>query len=355
MGNILKSIWVSVSPFIGVFFIILLFTIIIILAKILFKKKQAETYYYQITSLLLVLFGLFLMVLFLPISGDIKKQILTMFGVLLSAAIALSSTSLIGNAMAGIMLRVSKSYRPGDFIEVQDTIGRVFKQGLLSTELQIITRDTISFPNIYLIQHPIRTTRADGSFISASVSLSYDVSRAKIEECLMKAAEKTGLEESFVFVESLLDHAIKYRVFGFLKETARMLSLKSDLRKTVVDILHEEGIEIVSPSFVIKRVFDDKKKFVPKYNKNDTMTEVKDSNVEELAFDKADEAETIEKMKEKYNNYLKEKDKLEENIKEEKDKEKIEQIREEIQRLNKKTEMLILHIEKLQKEKEDNS
>ncbi|MFW5860891.1 MAG: mechanosensitive ion channel domain-containing protein [Spirochaetota bacterium] len=83
------------------------------------------------------------MVLFLPISHEIRKQILSFIGVLLSAVIALSSTSLIGNAMAGIMLRVSKSYRPGDFIEVGSTRGRVFNQGLFSTEVQIINRDTV--------------------------------------------------------------------------------------------------------------------------------------------------------------------------------------------------------------------
>ncbi len=337
----------------GVLIVILLTFVIVRVFKTLFRKKQTEPYYTQLTTLLIVLFGLFLVVLSLPISDDMKKQILSLLGLLLSAVIALSSTSLIGNAMAGIMLRVSKSYRPGDFIEVEETRGRVFNQGLFSTEVQIITRDTVSFPNMYLIQHPIRVTRSDGSFISAAVSLGYDVSRMKIEESLLKAAEKAGLEDPFVYVEELLDHAVEYRVFGLLKETPRMLTLRSDLRKTVLDVLHQDGIEIVSPSFVNRREFDENKEFIPPVIQQESEDISSESKVEELAFDKAEEAESIEKLKEKYNGLVKEKEELASKMKEESDKDSKKEMEDESKRLEKRVEVLMKYIEKRQKEKNE--
>ncbi len=351
--NAIATLWSHVSPFIGAVVAVILTSLLIFIVRILLRKKQAAPYYSQLTSLLAALFGIFLVILFLPISDEMKKQILSLLGVLLSAVIALSSTSLIGNIMAGIMLRVSKSYRPGDFIEVEETRGRVFNQGLFSTDVQIITRDTVSFPNLYLIQRPIRVTRSGGSFISASVSLAYDVSRVKIEECLMAAAAEAGLEEPFVYVENLLDHAVKYRVFGLLKETARMLSLRSDLRKKVLDVLHREGIEIVSPSFVNRRLFDEEKAVIPKTVQRETEEITTETKVEELAFDRAEEAESIEKLKERYNDLIRNKDELAEKIKEESDKETKKTMAEEMESLEKRIENLRAYIEKRQREKND--
>ena len=42
----------------------------------------------------------------------------------------LSSTTFIGNIMAGLMLRVVRSFRPGDFVHVGDYFGRVSEQSL---------------------------------------------------------------------------------------------------------------------------------------------------------------------------------------------------------------------------------
>lgn len=291
----------------GVLIAVVLTIVIIQILRKIFQKKQAEPYYSQIAIILVVLFGLFFAVLFLPISPEMKKQIITLVGVLLSAMVALSSTSLIGNAMAGIMLRLSKNYKPGDFIEIQSQRGRVYNQGLFSTEVQIITRDTVSFPNMYLIQHPIRVTHSNGSFISASVSLGYDVPRMKIEESLLKAAKQAELEEPFVYVEKLMDHAVQYRVFGLLKETVRMLTLKSDLRKTVIDTLHKDGIEIVSASFMNRREFNEEKSFIPPFRQQKSEESSSDSNVEEIAFDKAEEADSIEKLKENYSRLIEKK------------------------------------------------
>ena len=78
--DLLQLLWSSVSPFVGVLIVIILTTVLIIIVKTLLRKKQAAPYYYQITSLILSLFGLFLVVLCMPISDDMKKQILSLLG-----------------------------------------------------------------------------------------------------------------------------------------------------------------------------------------------------------------------------------------------------------------------------------
>lgn len=61
-----------------------------------------------------MLAGLFIFVAFLPIETEIRNLIFSIFGILLSAVIALSSTTLVSNAMAGIMLRITHDFNGGD-------------------------------------------------------------------------------------------------------------------------------------------------------------------------------------------------------------------------------------------------
>ena len=66
---------------------------------------------------------------------------LQLYGIVLSATIALSSTTLVGNAMAGIMLRTLRNFSPGDYVHVGDYFGRISEMDLLHTEIQTEERD----------------------------------------------------------------------------------------------------------------------------------------------------------------------------------------------------------------------
>jgi small-conductance mechanosensitive channel len=63
-----------------------------------------------------------------------------------------------------------------------------------------------------------------------------------------------GLQNPFVQIKELGDFSISYRIAGFLPDVKHILTSRSDLRKLVVDMLHGDGIEIVSPNFMNQRV-----------------------------------------------------------------------------------------------------
>ena len=71
------------------------------------------------------------------------------------------------------------------------------------------------------------------------------------------------------------------------------------LQAKVLDCLHEGGVEIVSPNFMNQRVLSDGKKFVPR-TKSDPTEEETGPTPEEIAFDKADAAESTEQLRETY-------------------------------------------------------
>lgn len=296
----------TVKEYLPVVFVIAGTIIVMIIVRLAIKKgysgKAGYSFSRQVVTFVLVFLGLIGVLISLPIRDTLRGQLFTLFGIIFSALIALSSTTLIGNAMAGFMLRAVKNFKPGDFIQVNDLVGRVSEKGLFHIEIQTMTRDLITIPNQYLINNPTRVTRSDGTFIFADVSLGYDVPRAKVEELLLQAAEKTDLKEPFVHIQSLGDFSILYRVYGLLEDVKYLISGQSNLKKQMADILHQNGIEIVSPHFMNQRPLSEEQVFIPRegYRRGRSLEEKNGEAAEDLVFDKADEAETLVRLQEKY-------------------------------------------------------
>lgn len=250
----------------------------------------------SIVLFLIGIIGVIAIILSLPMSPETKGQITSLLGIVISAVLALSSATLIGNGLAGIMLRMINSFKPGDFIKINDHFGRVTERGLFHTEMQTENRDLLTLPNMYLTTNPVRVTRSNGTFVSAECSLGYDVSRSKIEEALLDAAQRAGLTDAFVRITSLGDFSVVYKVYGMIKEIKTVLTATSRLHGHMLDALHEADIEIVSPNFMNQRQVGEAV-FIPKrHTVKDTSADT--PAPESLIFDKAEEAEKIEKRKE---------------------------------------------------------
>jgi hypothetical protein len=155
----------------------------------------------------------------------------------------------------------------------------------------------VSLPNLYLVQQSVHVTRRDGTFINLAVSIGYTVSRVEVEEALLEASKKCGLTDGFVFIESFLDHAISYRLYGLLKESGERLSKLSELHKTVLDVFCERGIEIASPVLNDRRELGKDSLYLPKGSAKKEKPAKETIAAEKVAFDKADEAQSIEDLK----------------------------------------------------------
>lgn len=190
--------------------------LVIVVGRFAFKRairdRRNLPYHLQIHTILVSVVGAFLAIGLLPIQSEVRAQVLSVLGILLSAIVALSSTTFVGNALAGIMLRVMKSFRAGDFIQFDDRLRRITDIGLFHTEMQVVTRDLVTIPYSLLVKSATRVTRRAGTFVNAAVSIGYTVPHGRVEAALKEAAAAAELTEPFVFVEDLLDHAIRYRV-----------------------------------------------------------------------------------------------------------------------------------------------
>ncbi len=280
-------------------------------------RRASSTYAFRNQAILVSLGFLILIVLILtvPIGDSRRGQILNLVGLLLTAAIALSSTTILGNGMAGIMLRAVRGFHIGDFILCGAHFGRVSEQGLFHTEIQTPDRELVTLPNLHLITHPVTTIRSSGTVVSSTVSLGYDAPRQVVEPLLIEAAEAAGLEDPFVQVTDLGDFSVTYRVAGLLKKVSRVITIRSRLKKRMIDRLHAGGVEIVSPTFMNQRVYDTGTSFIARPVRVDPSTEAADAAPESLVFDKAEVAATLETLRAGHDKLLKAIAALDEEIK----------------------------------------
>ncbi|MGM0667906.1 MAG: mechanosensitive ion channel family protein, partial [Bacteroidota bacterium] len=280
--NILKSILEPTSVLIIV--IILLVFTSWIFNRMKTVKNTAGIIKRSITFLIAFI-GTIIFILALPIDPSAKGQIISLLGIIISAAIALSSTTILGNLIAGFMNNSMNRFGNGDLISINDLQGRVIRRSAFHIEIQLEDSNFVTLPNLYVATNPVKLTRKTNTVISSSVSLGYDVPRTKIEEALKEAALATGLNDPYVYITDLGDFSVTYKVHGFLEDTGKFFSTRSLLNAKVMDLLHRNRIEIVSPTFRNSRSVDDRQ-FIPEYHAEKKKVE-KEVSPEELVFDEA--------------------------------------------------------------------
>jgi small-conductance mechanosensitive channel len=295
--DFLNALW-SLAP--SAFTLFLVIALAVALRHVLEGSSAASTGHRMRNQLILLAvtgFGLVLVVLLLPIGDTLRGQILSLIGIVLSAGIALSSTTFLGNMLAGIMLRAVRSFRMGDFIEVGGHFGRVSDRGLFHTEIQTEERNLTTLPNMFLVTNPVNTVRTSGTIISATVSLGYDVPRTLVEKLLLEAAERADLRDAFVLTVELGDFSVTYRLAGLLTEVKSLITARSRLRSEMLDVLHREDVEIVSPTFMNQRPLTPERRFIPKPTHLHPSGRSRGTpSPEEILFDKAEEAEEAENL-----------------------------------------------------------
>lgn len=272
------------------------------------------------------LIGIIGVILVLPISSSTRSDLMTLLGIITSAAIALSSTTFVGNAMAGFLLRIVRNFKSGDFVQVGEYFGRVSEEGIFHTELQTEESNLTTLPNLYLVTQPVTVIRQSGTIISATVSLGYDVPHPVVERVLKAAAEDAGLKDAYVQVVELGDYSVTYRCAGLLETVKRLLAAKSHLRAKMIDHLHENGVEIVSPAFMNQRRIDPARPVIPcpVSAKASSEPEVAEGPDENVVFDKAERAALLAELRGRVTTLVEETLAHEEALKKVKDDESLE-------------------------------
>lgn len=266
------------------------------------SMSSEEKFPRQLALLGLTILALVVLVLSAPLSDSLRNQVLALLGIVVSGVLAFSSTSFVTNFMAAIGLRVTQPFKVGDFITIGDHFGKVVSRGLLDTEIQTENRELIAIPNVTFTLQPVVVARRSGVILTSTLSLGYDVPHNVVEPLMLTAAVKAGLEDPYSHVVSLGDFSVTYKVAGLLSDVERILTVRSELNRQLLDTLHGAGLEIVSPTVTRHITQDETTRIIPESIATGKPKESVEA--EEIAFDMARAIDQLEKEKQQINDRL---------------------------------------------------
>ena len=118
-------------------------------------------------------------------------------------------------------------------------------------------------------------------------------------------------------IRELGDFSVSYQVSGLLTEVEQLLGSRRKLRASVLDALHAAGIEIVSPTYMNTRSLSADYRAVPASRRvPEPEPKEGEDNPDAVAFDKAQQAETLDFKKKEYTELSQELIELEKELKE---------------------------------------
>jgi len=178
--------------------------------------------------------------------------------ILLGLMLSLGSSSVISSIIAGYTLIYRRAFKVGDWIQVDETVGRVTDRRLLVTHLVSRKNEAIVLSNSQIINADIInfTTMAntDGLILHTEVGIGYDVPWQKVEELLIDAAGRVeGLLDEpppFVLEKSLDNYSVTYEINAYCREPARVPELYAQLHRSILTVFSEQGVAIMTPTFV---------------------------------------------------------------------------------------------------------
>jgi len=203
----------------------------------------------------------FMFVIIFPYLPGSDSAIFRGVSVFLGLLLSLGSTSLIGNTIAGIVITYMRPYKVGDRIKLDDIVGDVVEKSLMITRIKTIKNEEVTIPNSkvltgYTVNYTTATLE-QGLIIHTTVTIGYDAPWRTVHELLIRAANSTeGVVKKpkpFVLQTSLDDFYVSYQINAFIKNSQRIVRIKSDLHQNIQDEFNRAGVEIMSPHYRSER------------------------------------------------------------------------------------------------------
>ncbi|HEX8300670.1 mechanosensitive ion channel family protein [Sphingomonas sp.] len=221
--------------------------------KLLFQKLAS------IGALLLAFF----------IGVDLLEVDLTAFAVFsgaLGLAVGFGLQKTVGNLIAGIILLMDRSIKPGDVIVVGDSFGWVNKIGVRA--VSVITRDGKEhlIPNEILMTQEVENwSYTDRNVrVRIPVTVSYDCDLAKAQELMLKAAADSprvlNSPKPNVWLMAFGENGVEHEVLAWISDPESGVgNVRSDVLNRLWLMFKEAGITIPVPQREVRVMRDETK------------------------------------------------------------------------------------------------
>ena len=210
----------------------------------------------KIFQVLLWAFTLVVIFPYLPGSDSRVFQGVTVFlGILFS----IGSTSAIGNLVAGFVITYMRSFKIGDRVKIEDTIGFVVEKNIMVVRLKTHKNEYVTFPNIKILGSSIinYNTSSDedeeGLIIYAEVTFGYSTPWQTVHDILVNAALATEYVQKtpkpYVLQTSLDDFYACYQINCYTKDVSKVPAIYTMLYENIQNGFREAGLDMTSAHY----------------------------------------------------------------------------------------------------------
>lgn len=205
---------------------------------------------------LIILVALFFIAPNVPGAGSDFAKVVTVF---IGVIVSFSSTTTVGNFLAGVVIAYMRPFRRGDRVKIGDVMGDVVDSSFLYTRLRTSKNEDVLIPSLQILSGTVvnYSSAPEGVILHTELSIGYDTPRARVEQLLLEAASRTeGCEQTpppFVLIRSLDDSYVTYELNVYTRSPNQMQTIYSRLHQNIKDVFDNAGVEIMSPHYVAVR------------------------------------------------------------------------------------------------------
>jgi small-conductance mechanosensitive channel len=225
------------------------------LTKLKEKQKLEENIEVNLNRVFRWLFGLIAIGLVVAQFGFDLGLVAGFMALAGGTILGFASMNTIGNAIAGIIVMISKPFKIGDRIFFNKQFADIIAIDLIYTRMKTLDNVMISVPNQSLLTSEIDNYgRKNMVRRNCSVTIGYEVASEKVEKILLEAAAKVeGVltePKPYVWVTNLYNFSVEYTLYVFISQIRSFPTIDSKLKRTVLDVFRENGIDLSTPNLI---------------------------------------------------------------------------------------------------------
>jgi len=225
------------------------------ITKLKEKQKLEENVAVNLNRIFKWLFGLIAIGLVVAQFGFDVGLVAGFMALAGGTILGFASMNTIGNAIAGIIVMISKPFKIGDRILFNKQFADIVAIDLIYTRMKTLDNVMISVPNQQLLTSEIDNYGKKNTVRrNCSVTVGYEIPSEQVESALLEAAAKVEgvLKEPkpYVWVTNLLNFSVEYTLYVFISQIRMLPTIDSNLKRTVLDVCRKHGIDLATPSLI---------------------------------------------------------------------------------------------------------
>jgi small-conductance mechanosensitive channel len=222
------------------------------------RNKLTENYSKVLIRIIRFIFVLILLfsilIAFNVTVGAITGAVAVLGGTILGFA----AMNTLGNAIAGLIIMVSKPIHIGDRLFFKEQYADVISIEIIYTKLVTLEKAEIIIPNQELLRMEIINYGKKDKQLrrSCKITVDYTIDVKVVETLLLEALDGVvgvlSYPEPKVIVREFQDFAVEYSLFYTIDQVQNMFSIASTLRKNVLETARKYNVDMRTPHLIQK-------------------------------------------------------------------------------------------------------